>query len=142
MNASNKQKILSALAEVDALRRIITDEQVIESGVSNVFKDWDGNGKSYIKDDKLIYNNTRYRVMQNHTSQPHYPPGVAVSLYVEILPGQDGTAIGVWQRPGANNGYSFGAKVYYPDENGHIYSSLYDNNVWEPVVSNTWELVS
>lgn len=40
--------------------------------------------------------------------------------------------IPVWSQPDASNPYVTGDKVYYPDENGSIYISTIDGNVWSP----------
>lgn len=74
---------------------------------------------------------TLYKALQGHTSQEDWTPDVAVSLFAEILPGQDGTEIGEWRQPDSTNPYMMGDKVTY---NGKIYESTIDNNVWSPDV--------
>lgn len=49
-------------------------------------------GKAYAAGDKLIYNGELYRVLQAHTSQESWTPGVSTeSLYVRIDETHDGT---------------------------------------------------
>jgi pyridoxine kinase len=47
--------------------------------------------------------------------------------------------IPVWKQPtGAQDAYMTGDKVRYPDEQGEVWVSTVDNNVWEPGVYG-WE---
>jgi hypothetical protein len=61
---------------------------------------------------------------------------VTPALFTEIAkPGE----IPVWKQPtGAQDAYMTGDKVKYPDENGTIWVSIVDNNVWQPGVYG-WE---
>lgn len=83
------------------------------------------------------YEDKLYKCIQEHDAQAGWTPALATSLWAEVLPGQDGTEIGLWEQPGANNGYAYGDKVIH---NGHIWQSNYDpegilgGNVWEPGV--------
>ena len=89
---------------------------------------------AYLKDDRVRYNDTLYKVLQPHTSQSDLTPDVAVSLFVRI----DDPAIEFpeWVQPsGAHDAYSLGAKVSH---NGLHWISTVDNNVWEPGVYG-WE---
>ena len=89
---------------------------------------------AYLKDDRVRYNDTLYKVLQPHTSQSDWTPDVAVSLFVRI----DDPAIEFpeWVQPsGAHDAYSLGAKVSH---NGLHWISTVDNNVWEPGVYG-WE---
>lgn len=125
------------LERVRALRRVIeenaetmTDEVAVY--VPELFQKWDGNGVEYVTGLRVSYNGKLYKVLQDHTSQDHWSPDAAPSLFAEVLPGQDGTDIGVWVQPDSTNPYMTGDRVYYPDINGKIYESLIDNNVWSP----------
>ena len=95
--------------------------------------------KTYEVDTRLSYNNKLYRVVQSHTSQTDWTPDLAPALFTEVaLPGE----IPVWKQPtGAQDAYQQGDQVKYPDENGSVYESDVDNNVWAPNVYG-WHLIS
>lgn len=125
------------LERVRALRRVIeenaetmTDEVAVY--VPELFQVWSGNGVEYVTGLRVSYNGKLYKVLQDHTSQDNWSPDDAPSLFAEVLPGQDGTDIGVWVQPDSTNPYMTGDRVYYPDMNGKVYESLVDNNVWSP----------
>jgi hypothetical protein len=92
----------------------------------------------YEKGIRLRYAGKLYRVEQAHTSQADWLPDITPALYTEVAkPGE----IPVWRQPtGAQDAYNKGDKVHYPDEQGPVYVSTMDNNVWEPGVYG-WELV-
>ena len=58
-----------------------------------------------------------------------WAPEKAPALFAEILPGQEGTAIGEWVQPDSTNPYSRGDRVMF---GGKVYESLIDGNVWSP----------
>ena len=101
-----------------------------ETAVNNVrlFPEWEP-GINYELGYKVRYNNVLYRVLQSHTSQNDWTPNVAVSLFAEVLAGQEGTDIGDWTRPDSTNPYMTGDKVKFE---GYIWESLIDNNTWSP----------
>lgn len=88
-------------------------------------------------DDRLQYDGKLYRVVQAHTSQEGWEPPNVPALFTEIAkPGE----IPVWKQPtGAQDAYNLDDLVYYPDENGSIWRSTVDANVWQPGVYG-WEL--
>lgn len=70
-----------------------------------------------------------YKVLQNHTSQPDWLPGEAVSLYVEVTPPG---VIAEWVQPtGAHDAYDVGAQVTW---NGHKWENTIPANTYEPGV--------
>ena len=87
--------------------------------------------------DRLQYDGKLYRVVQAHTTQEGWEPPNVPALFSEIAkPGE----IPVWKQPtGAQDAYSLDDLVYYPDENGSIWRSTIDGNVWAPGVYG-WEL--
>ena len=92
-----------------------------------LFPHWSGNSKECVVDDKVLYNNVLYKVLQNHTSQETWTPTSAPSLFAKVL-----TSEGVileWEQPSSTNPYMKGDKVKFK---GKIYESLIDNNVWSP----------
>lgn len=92
-----------------------------------VFPHWSGNSKEYVVDDKVLYNNVLYKVLQNHTSQETWTPISAPSLFAKVLTSEG--EILEWEQPSADNAYMIGDKVKF---NGKIYESVIDNNVWSP----------
>lgn len=95
--------------------------------------------KTYEIDTRLSYDDKLYRVVQSHTSQADWTPDLTPALFTEVaLPGE----IPVWKQPkGAQDAYQKGKQVKYPDENGSVYESDVDNNVWAPNVHG-WHLIS
>ena len=94
-----------------------------------LFPAW-ASGVSYAVDDRIRYEDKLYRVVQAHTSQADWLPPEVPALYTEVAaPGE----IPIWKQPtGAQDAYSTGDKVWYPDKSGQIYESLIDGNVWSP----------
>lgn len=100
-----------------------------------LFAPWQ-TGTAYAKDTRIRYGDKLYRVVQSHTSQSDWTPDITPALYTEVA--EPGT-IPVWRQPtGAQDAYMTGDKVYYPDEDGDVWVSTVDNNVWEPGVYG-WE---
>lgn len=128
---------MSKIERARALRRVIeqlagtlTDEAAAES--AELFPQWDPDGHDYAAGDRVRDDGVLYKVLQAHTSQPGWAPADAPSLFAEVLPGQDGTEIGVWKKPDSTNLYMTGNRVHYPTMADPIYESLIDNNVWSP----------
>lgn len=96
--------------------------------IPDVFPHWSGNSKEYVKDDKVLYNDVLYKVLQNHTSQGNWTPEAAPSLFAKVLTSTTGEIL-EWEQPSSTNPYMKGDKVKFK---GKIYESLIDNNVWSP----------
>ena len=95
-------------------------------------------GVEYKRDDRFMWtgNGKLYKVLLDHTSSAEWKPDISPSLYVEVTPSG---VIPVWRQPqSAVDAYMTGDKVHYPDEDGPVYISVVDNNVWEPTVYG-WE---
>lgn len=105
--------------------RSISDGAALK--IPEVFPHWSGNSKKYVKDDKVLYNNVLYKVLQNHTSQEGWTPTSAPSLFAKVLTSEG--EILDWEQPDSTNPYMKGDKVKF---NGKIYESVIDNNVWSP----------
>lgn len=101
------------------------DEKALE--VPFLYPDWK-KGKEYKIGNRVIYQDTLYKVLTTHTSQDGWTPADSPSLFAPILPGQDGT-VGEWKQPDSTNPYMVGDKVTY---NGIVYVSTIDNNIWCP----------
>lgn len=104
-----------------------------------LYPEWDSNGVEYKKDQRLIYNDKFYKVLQNHTSQADWAPDVANSLYVEIS--DPSVEYPEFKQPtGAHDAYAKGAKITF---NSEKYISLIDANVWSPTdYPAGWQKVS
>lgn len=113
----------------------LTDEDALD-GIE-LFAPWAA-GVAYALDVRVRYDEKLYKCVQAHTSQEGWEPPATPALWTEVAkPGE----IPVWKQPtGAQDAYSKGDKVHYPDEDGPVYVSTIDNNVWEPTVYG-WEVV-
>ena len=111
---------------IESLAISMDDETARDN--AELFPRW-VSGHAYQVGDRVCMDGTLYKVLQEHTSQEDWTPDVAVSLFAEILPGQDGTEIGEWVQPDSTNPYNTGDRVTYQ---GKIYESLIDGNVWSP----------
>ncbi len=103
-----------------------------------LYPEWEV-GSDYIKNDRLMYKDKFYKVLQNVTeAQAEHTPDKATSLYVEI---SDPTE--EWpefkQPTGAHDAYHKGDKVTFK---GKHYISKIDANTYSPdAYSQGWELV-
>ena len=112
---------------IEEMAKNISDNRALEH--PEAFPLWK-EGISYVKDDRVRYGETLYKVLQAHTSQADWTPDVAVSLFVRV----DDPSIEYpeWIQPtGAQDAYALGAKVSH---NGKHWISTVDANVWEPGV--------
>ena len=103
-----------------------------------LYPEWLGNGLTYKTNDRLMYNNKFYKVLQDHTSQPDWTPDTASSLYVEIA--DPSNEYPEFKQPtGAHDAYAKGSKVTFE---GKHYISLIDANVYSPTAYPAgWSLV-
>lgn len=103
-----------------------------------LYPEWSGESVSYKKNDRFMYHDKFYKVLQKHTSQADWTPDTASSLYVEIA-----NTTEEWpefkQPTGAHDAYAKDAKVTFE---GKHYKSLIDANVYSPTTyPQGWELV-
>ena len=93
-----------------------------------LYPEWLGNGLTYKTNDRLMYNDKFYKVLQDHTSQSDWTPDTASSLYVEIA--DPSNEYPEFKQPtGAHDAYAKGDKVTFE---GKHYISLIDANVYSP----------
>ena len=93
-----------------------------------LYPEWLGNGLTYKANDRLMYNDKLYKVLQDHTSQSDWTPDTASSLYVEIA--DPSNEYSEFKQPtGAHDAYAKGSKVTFE---GKHYISLIDANVYSP----------
>ena len=124
MTRAEAEAIIAALVK---LRESATDKQALSVPV--LYPSW-RSGVSYVAGKRVLYNNTLYKVLQDHTSQDDWTPDIAVSLFAKVLI-PDETVISEWEQPDSTNPYAKGDKVLH---NGQTWVSDIDGNVWEPGV--------
>lgn len=117
-------------AILNAAKELVDDTALT---VPWMYAEW-GTNKAYAIGDRVRYADTLYKCVQAHTSSESYTPDITVSLWAEVLPGQDGD-IGEWVQPDSTNPYMTGDKVTH---NGKRWISTIDYNVYEPGVYG-WE---
>ena len=95
-----------------------------------VMPQWNKNGYPYFAGERVTYDGSYYRCIQNHTSQADWTPDTAVSLWVSISdPSEE---FPEWKQPaGAHDAYNKGDKVSHNEK--HWISDI-DANVYEPGV--------
>lgn len=113
-----------------------TDEQAFV--MRYLYTEWSGESVSYKKNDRFMYQDKFYKVLQDHTSQADWTPDTANSLYVEIAdPAEEWPEFK--QPTGAHDAYAKDAKVTFE---GKHYKSLIDANVYSPTAyPQGWKLV-
>jgi hypothetical protein len=109
--------------------------EATQAAAVDVIPAWQASA-SYSVDDVVSYDGKLWRVLQAHTSQLDWLPGVAFSLFTETW------ASGVipnWKQPlGAHDAYPIGFEVWHDER---IWVSNIPANVWQPnSVANTWTL--
>ena len=118
------ERAAASLSDTDALEAV------------ELFPVWAAD-TSYEQGQRIRYGDKLYRCVQAHTAQIGWEPDKTPALWTEVAkPGE----IPVWRQPtGAQDAYSAGDKVHYPDADGPVYVSTVDNNVWAPDVYG-WEV--
>lgn len=128
---------IEAQAFIDAfvkLRGLATDE--MSAQVPNLYPVWKV-GVNYMAGDRVLFNDTLYKVLLGHASQEDWNPEVAPSLFAKVLI-PDENVIPEWEQPGSTNTYKKGDKVTH---NGKVWVSVADTNSWEPGVYG-WDEVT
>ena len=105
----------------------LNDEDALEA--IQLFPNWAAQ-TSYLKDDKVRYENVLYKCLQSHTSQSDWTPPDAPGLWARVLI-PDVNVIPEWEQPDSTNAYQIGDKVTH---NGKTWENTIANNVWEPGV--------
>ena len=112
-------------AFIEQMSMNATDKEALDNILA--YPKWEA-GKEYKKDFRLRYEDTLYKVLQNHTSQSDWTPDKAVSLYVKVSIEE----FPEWVQPqGSHDAYNTGDKVSH---NGQHWISKMDANVYEPGV--------
>ena len=124
MTREEAQKIIEALV---ALRESASDADALNAVA--IYPEW-REDVSYTTGQRIRYNGTLYKVLQDHTSQVDWTPDAAPSLFAKVLI-PDPETITEWERPDSTNPYAKGDKVTH---NGKTWVSDIDGNLWEPGV--------
>ena len=123
----NRQELTNFINDLIKLRNSVTDEVALKTPY--VYPVWNDN-EAYVVGQRILYNDTLYKVLQAHTSQEDWTPDVSASLFAKVLI-PDADVIPTWEQPDSTNPYMIGDKVTHNDK---TWVSNVDNNVWEPGV--------
>lgn len=121
------------LADLITLRESATDEQALAA--PSLYPAWRPD-TAYTTGERVLYNETLYKVLQDHMSQADWTPDAAPSLFAKVLI-PDSDVIPEWEQPDSTNPYMKDDKVTY---DGKTWISTVDNNVWKPGEYG-WEVI-
>ena len=119
---------------IEQMSSTLDDSAALES--PELFPAW-REDVTYATGQRVRYNGTLYKVLQDHTSQADWTPEAAPSLFAKVLI-PDPETITEWEQPDSTNPYMQGDKVTH---NGKTWVSDIDGNVWEPSVYGWSEVV-
>ena len=140
-----EQKRQESVMKGKQLKQELTEKTVLNNASDEdayvmryLYGEWSGDGITYKTNDRLMYNDKFYKVLQDHTSQSDWTPDTASSLYVEIA--DPSYEYPEFKQPtGAHDAYAKGDKITFE---GKKYVSLIDANTWSPIAySQGWQLV-
>ena len=120
---------------IKMLVKASADEQAVKAKA--FFPDWKSD-KEYKAGDRVLYDDTLFKCLQDHTAQDSWNPSDAASLWAEVLI-PDPEIIPDWKQPESTNPYMKGDKVKH---NSKTWASDIDNNVWEPGIYGWSEIAS
>lgn len=140
-----EQQKQESIMKGEQLKQELTEKTVLNNASDEdayvmryLYGEWSGDGITYKTNDRLMYNDKFYKVLQDHTSQADWLPTTATSLYVEIADPSIEYPEFV-QPTGAHDAYAKGDKVTFE---GKKYVSLIDANVYSPsAYPSGWQLV-
>ena len=127
-----KGQVADLFADLEKLRNNATDNQALES--KHLYPLW-SSGSNYTAGLRLLYNDTLYRVLQDHTSQDNWTPDITPTLFVVIEVTHSGTE----NDPIPYNGNMELVNGLYYIENETIY--LCTRNSEQPVYNALADLV-
>ena len=132
-----REEAKAIIAALVTMRESATDEMALAAPA--IYPAWRV-GVSYKAGERVVFEETLYKVLQDHDSQTMWTPTAAPSLFAKVLIPVDGE-IPEWEQPDSTNPYMTGDKVSH---NGKVWESLVDNNVWEPTEANAtlWAVVT
>lgn len=132
---SKEQQKRESIIKGEQLKQKLTEKTILNNASDEyayvmryLYDEWSRDGVDYKADDRLMYNDKFYKVLQDHTSQADWLPTTATSLYVEIA--DPSNEYPEFKQPtGAHDAYAKGDKVTFE---GKKYISLMDANVYSP----------
>lgn len=124
-----REEAKALIAALVTMRESATDEMALAAPA--IYPAW-RSGVAYKTGQRVMFDGTLYKVLQDHDAQANWTPVDAPSLFAKVLIPVEGE-IPAWEQPDSTNPYMTGDKVSH---NGQIWESLVDNNVWEPTESN------
>ena len=113
---------------IEKAAAFLPDEDALEA--VNLFPSWSEDTHEYLKDERVLYNDSLYKCLQSHISQSNWDPATATSLWAKVLI-PDENVIPEWEQPDSTNPYMKGDRVMFENK---VYESTIDNNVWAPNV--------
>lgn len=119
---------------IESLANTLDDETALDN--IELFSYWTPN-HDYVNNDKVVYNDILYKVIQSHTSISSWTPDYSPSLFSKVLI-PDPDVVPEWIQPDSTNAYMAGDIVLH---NGVKWESYVDNNVWEPGVYGWNEVI-
>ena len=130
-----REKAIRLRQLIEKSSTCLSDEDALEA--VELFPAWAAS-MAYSVDVRVRYGDKLYRCVQAHTTQTGWEPDKTPALWAEVAkPGE----IPVWRQPaGAQDAYSKGDRVHYPDADSPVYESTLDANTWAPDVYG-WVLV-
>lgn len=140
-----EQERQEQIAKGEELKQEIAEKTILANASDEdayvmryLYGEWSGDGITYKTNDRLMYNDKFYKVLQDHTSQSDWTPDTASSLYVEIA--DPSNEYPEFKQPtGAHDAYAKGSKITFE---GSHYISLIDANVYSPTdYPAGWQLV-
>ena len=126
-----RNKLNAIINAITSMRDAVDD--TIALSAKDLYPDW-GEDTPYTTGYRVLHGGTLYRCLQDHVSQASWTPTDAPSLWARVLI-PDPEVIPEWFQPDSTNPYMRGDKVTH---NGIHWTSIVDNNVWEPGVYG-WE---
>ena len=122
-----RERAYQLRALIERAAASLPDNDALEA--VELFPVWQSDS-AYTVDERVRYGDKLYRCVQAHTSQVDWTPDATPALFTEVSPPG---VIPVWKQPtGAQDAYQKGDEVRYPDEDGAVYESLIDANVYSP----------
>lgn len=111
-----KDRFCAFIDAVVKMREMATDTQAIE--IQSIYPDWKS-GTQYVVGERVLYNDSLYKVVQAHTSQVTWTPDVTPALFEPLDVVNEGTL----ENPiAAVSGMRYYKDKYYFDEtDGNIY---------------------
>lgn len=120
------EKAMAMRPYIEKAATMLSDKDSLNA--AQMFPEWDPSAGNYKKGDRVRYDGTLYKVLQDHEVKQSLTPDATPSLYATVIDAIAGT-LAEWAKPEKNAGYAKGARVTY---GGKTWVSGADENVSEP----------